>query len=318
MEFDQPIDALIIGAGPAGLTTGIFASNKNLRVLILEGLIAGGQLKNLYPHKPVYNYPGYAQISAGELAELMLQQVQAKQVPVLENEPVEKIVPLPNRSLQVQTPSKQIEAQSVVLACGMGLFQPNRLNVPGEADLENDGIYYVISDPRCWSEQDVAVLGGGNSAVDNALLLTEKKCHITLIHKLLKFQAEPASVEQLKRREAEIYMGWKTKEFTVSDSGKVVIGIENTQTGEQRKLKKDRVLINIGIKPRLEFLQQLDVEKKGRQILVDSEMRTSISGIFGCGDVVNYPGKVRLIVTALGEAATALNSVERYLKTLKK
>ncbi len=318
MNEQNIYDVVIIGAGPAGLTAAIFARNKGFRVAILEGQEAGGQLKSLYPFKPVYNYPGYSRIQAGELAGMMLQQVRQNDIPVIENDPVETINSLSQGLFQVNTRRQVLQTRAVILACGMGLFQPRRLNVPGEQELENKKIFFSITNPEEWREQEVAILGGGNSAVDHALFLLEKNARITLIHRLSKFNAEPASVEKLRQEKVEILLNWQVLRFEENQGGKVAIHIQENTTNEERVLLKDRVLVNIGLQPNLDFLKHLPVEKKGRQVVVDSEMRTSLPGVFACGDVVTYPGKVRLIATAIGEAATAVNSLERYLKILSK
>ncbi|MFZ0389828.1 MAG: NAD(P)/FAD-dependent oxidoreductase [Calditrichia bacterium] len=313
---DSVYDVVIIGAGPAGLTAGIFAHNKNLKLHLVEGLKIGGQLKNLYPHKPVYNYPGHSRINAGDLSELMYGQIRENEISVSENLAVSGIEAGNNGRLKVITSQNTLTTHSVILACGMGLFQPRRLDVAGEDELENKSLFYTVEEPVHWENKEAAVFGGGNSAVDNAMLLHEKGCRVTLVHQLTNFQAEAASVKKLENSTAEILTGWKTLVFGLK-SDKISITLQHKESGEKKEILKDRALVNIGIKPDLSFLKELDVAKNGRQIKVDTEMQTSIPGIFGCGDVVDYPGKVRLIVTAIGEAATAVNSTERYLKTLK-
>ncbi|MGQ9629070.1 MAG: NAD(P)/FAD-dependent oxidoreductase [bacterium] len=317
MVRSEIYDVSIIGAGPAGLTASIFAKDKNLNVVVVEGLCAGGQLKNLYPHKPVYNYPGYSQISAGELAERMIKQVRDKEIPLIENAPVRRVTPLEDGSFLVEGQQMSLRARSIILACGMGLFEPRRLEVQGESELEDEGLFYTVDDLSQWENQDVAVFGGGNSALDNALLLSEKKSRVTLIHKLSKFQAEAASVERLCRYNPKIFLGWKTLEFEKAADDKIHAKIENTANGERQIVSFDRILINIGLIPKMEFLEGLNISHEKHRIKVDSEMQTSIPGTFACGDVGTYPGKVRLIVTAIGEAATAVNSLERYLKNQK-
>ncbi len=317
MSDREIFDAVIIGAGPAGLTAALFASNKNFNITIVEGLEAGGQLKSLYPLKPVYNYPGYSQINAGKLAEVMLQQVRQNNIPVIENTPVETVTPLPDGHFQIKLPNQLLKSRAVILACGMGLFRPRQLNVPGEQELENHRLFYAITNLADWEGREVALFGGGNSAVDNALLLSEKNARVTLIHRSAKLSADPSSVEKLRQQPGiEILLGRKVRQFSETPDGRVEIVLENVFGGEPETLVKDRALVNIGLQPNLDFLQQLPVEKKGRQVVVDSEMQTSVPGIFACGDVVAYPGKVRLIATAIGEAATAVSSLERYLKSV--
>ncbi len=315
VEPHETYDCVVVGGGPAGLTAALFAQAKNLRVLVLEGGQAGGQLRTLYPYKPVYNYPGYSRISAGELADRMIEQIQQAGIPVLEHHPVRAIERTPEGYFVISGDGFELRAWTVILASGLGLPEPRKLGVPGEAELEGRGIDYAITDIEAWRGKEVAVFGGGNSAVDNALLLLENQCRVSLVHRSEKLRAEPESVGRIERSGASLFLGWKTLGFEPAEAGKVSFEIE--RGGERRRLIVDRVLINIGLKPNTDFLDSLDVRKQGKQVAVDTEMRTSVPGIFGCGDAVTYPGKVRLIVTALGEAATAVNSLQEYLKTVK-
>jgi len=307
-------DCVIIGAGPAGMTAAIFARAKNLRVMILEGGLAGGQLTNLYPYKPVYNYPGYSRITAGELAQRMIGQVRALDIPLLENSVIERIEKSGNDIFTISGKEVRVRSRSIILASGLGLSEPRRLNAAGEAELQGRGIEYSISDISDWSGKEIAVFGGGNSAIDNAMLLLEHQSQVTLIHRSDQLRAEPESVKRLQQNGVSFYLGWKAAFFKKTGEGKVAFDIENNK--EKITLERDKVLINIGLKPNTEFLERLAVDKEKKQIVVDTEMHTSIAGIFGCGDAVAYPGKVRLIVTALGEAATAVNSLQHYLKSI--
>ncbi len=314
-EINEIYDCVIIGAGPAGMTAAIFAQAKNMRVMILEGSQAGGQLKTLYPYKPVYNYPGYSKIPAGELADRMIEQIRELNIPLRENSPIEDITKTDEDIFIISGKQFRVKAKSIILASGLGLPEPRKLNVPGEDELEGKGIEYTIRDIADWAGKDVAVIGGGNSAIDNALLLLENNARVTLIHRTDKLRAEPESIKKLQQSGVPFYLGWKTVGFQKTDADKVKFEIENGD--EKVSLEKDRVLINIGLKPNTDFLEKLDVDRNNKQIIVDTEMHTSIPGIFGCGDAVTYPGKVRLIVTALGEAATAVNSLQNYLKSLQ-
>lgn len=307
-------DCLIIGGGPAGMTAAIFAQAKNIRVVIIDGGKAGGQLINLYPYKPVYNYPGYSRIAAGELAQKMIQQVKEHGIPLVENWPIERITQSQNSIFSVIGKKGTIRSKSILLASGLGLSEPRRLDADGEAELQGRGIEYSITDIADWSGREVAVFGGGNSAIDNALLLLEHQAHVTLIHRSDQLRAEPESISKLQKHGVSFYFGWKPAAFANTQDGKIKIDLLNSEKREH--LVRDKALINVGLKPNTEFLESLDIKKEKRQVVVDTEMHTSQPGIFGCGDAVTYPGKVRLIVTALGEAATAINSLQHYLKSL--
>ncbi len=306
-------NVIIVGAGPAGLTAAIFAQRKRLSVLLLDGGMAGGQLKNLYPHKPVYNYPGYANIKAADLARKMKEQAGQEGICLLEDAPVSGISGMRNGNFKLEVPGSHYQSQSVILACGMGLFKPLKLNVPGESKLAENGIFYTIKNVEDWQNQRVVVIGGGNSALDNSIFLCGHARKVTIIHRLAHFQADAVSVKQVKESSIKLLMGWSVERFT-GENKRIALYLNNTDGQKQDKIFADRVLINIGIKKSYSFLRSLPLAQSKKGIIVDSEMKTTLPGIFACGDVVSYPGKVRLIVTAIGEAATAVNSVEEFLK----
>jgi thioredoxin reductase (NADPH) len=310
-------DTIVVGAGPAGLTAAIFAHNKDLRVIVVEGMAPGGQMRALYPYKPVYNYPGSSQILAGELAQRMIAQVRESGIQIIERKPVLDIVRLEDGFFRVALDERKFTTRSVILACGMGLFDHRRLAVPGEAQLADHTLFYTLSDLPQWKEKEVAVIGGGNSAVDNALLLIEQGAQVTIVHRQLEFQADAGSAAWLRERCSRVLLGWSVVSFSSRGAGahEAVMVIEHLETGKRLSLSVQRVLINIGIRPGSDLIERIPCSRENRLVRVDTEMQTSIPGIFACGDVVSYPGKARLIVTALGEAATAVNSVARYLRT---
>ncbi len=313
-------DILVVGAGPAGLTAAIFAHNKGMRVIVVEGLEAGGQMRALYPYKPVYNYPGNSKVRAGELVDKIIAQVRENDIQILERAPVRNIIRREDGDFSVVLDDTEIISRTIILACGMGLFDPRRLGASGEELLRDSSVFYTLNDLPQWQGKRIAVIGGGNSAVDNALFLLEQGAHVAVIHKLVDFQAEAGNVAKLRERCSMVFLGWNVTEFSGRGPGdcSVDVVIEHSITRERQIIPVHRVLINIGIRPSSELIERLSCSRENQMVRVDTEMQTSIHGIFACGDTVSYPGKTRLIVTALGEAATAVNSVERYLKAESK
>ncbi len=302
----------IIGAGPAGLTAGVFAVDKGIDTVILEGGRAGGQLATLYPHKPVYNYPGNSGIPAGSLAKRMVRQAVESGVAPSEECEVSGLRIVEN-GISVETDRARYLVSAVILACGMGLVLPRRLEVDGEREVEGKKLFYVIDDPDGWNETKVVVVGGGDGAADNALLLARHAAEVTIIHRREALRAQERTVEALRSAGVRMLLGWDVGHIVDSTDG-ISLHVKRADGGEERRIDCLRVLVNIGVRANTDFLRTLPLERVKARVAVDTEMRTSADGVFACGDLVAYPGKSRLIVTAVGEAATAVNSVERYLR----
>lgn len=308
-------DTMVIGGGPAGLTAAMFAKNKNISVAVIDDHSGGGQLSVLYPNKPIYNYPGYLGIKAGELSDHLLEQFRQHQIPFITNTAVGQISLVAEQppTFKISTAASSYLCKSVILACGMGQFLPRKLSIPGEDELAGTQLFYTVDNPEQWRGKEVVVIGGGNSAFDNALFLEQNDCQVTLVHTLEKFQADPATVEKAQNKLADIKTGTAVRQLKKEDK-KVHILTHSGHDSIKEELSAERVLINIGLRPDLSFLQNLAVAFKGKQITVSSEMQTTLPGLYACGDITWYPGKVKLIATAIGEAATAVNHLAAFLK----
>ncbi len=294
------------------MTASLFAKNRGLDVAVVEGGRAGGQLRTVYPYKPVYNYPGNYGVPAGELAKRMVAEVASAGIEISEGSPVEAVETL-NGLFRLHIPGCVMSGNAVVIATGLGLFEPRPLGVPGEQDAAGNSLFYTVTDPAEWSDLRVAVIGGGDAAVDNALLLSRGGAHVTLVHRRRELTAQVESVRELASEGVEMRLGRAVDSFASNDGG-LEIRVEAEPGQDQRIGSFDRVLVNAGMVARNAFLDSLGVPRAKVGVCVDTEMRAPVPGMFACGDVAEYPGKVRLIVTAMGEAATAIGAAERYLK----
>jgi thioredoxin reductase len=304
---EEPYDLIIIGAGPAGLSASVFARNKNLTTLILEADRAGGQLTALYPKKQVENFPAFVETTAEEFAQKLVQQALSHGSVLQERETVEDIRRANEDSLLITTSKRDYQARSIIVATGLGKISPRKLDLPREEEFVGKGLSYAVLDPSMSARKRTLVVGGGDSAVDNALLLSDAAAQVSVAHRHATFEAQPRSVSMLRQRDVTLLTNTQVVGLL---GGRVLEGVRllNTQTKEETPLQIDALVVNIGLRPELGPIRKWGLEMKGHFIAVDSEMQTSRDGVFACGDAVSYPGKVRLVVTAIGEAAVAVNS----------
>lgn len=304
-------DVIIIGAGPAGLTAGIYARTRKLRTLILEAGEAGGQLVSLYPDKGVNNYPGCVFTQAKKLAQRMIAHAEQMGCEIHENEKVIDILD-EEGILLVKTELNEYRAKAVIIAIGIGLFKPKRLGIPGENELEGRGVFYKLPEKSDLVDKRLIFVGGGNSALEMALIASEVAAETYIIHRRDVFRADEINVEKVKNSSIKTIMNsWLSRIEGKEKVEKVVIEKEGK---EQIELEADYVIISIGYTPELKELEKWNLKLEDTQIVVDTEMRTSRHGVFACGDIVYYPGKYKQIVTACGEGATAANSAYKFIK----
>ena len=307
-------DVVVVGGGPAGLTAGIYARTRSLSTLILEAQAMGGQLAWLYPTKSVYDYPSYIAIEGGELAELFTMHTRESGAQMATGEVVDlkrdgQLFHLVTRG------GTTYEARAVILAMGMGLFEPKRLDIPGEDELEGRGVTYQVKDRHEFRDKRVLIVGGGDSALEYALEIVASAKQVTLVHRRGEFRAMEKNVEAVAK--APIQVIFNAELTSLEGDGRV----ERAVVYDNRTLRKtvldiDAVLINIGFEPRITPLPKWGIALEGERLIqVKADMSTSVPGVYACGDIVSYPGKDKRIVTACGEAVTAVMSVYKYLKS---
>lgn len=305
-------DVIVVGAGPAGLTAGIFATSRKLKTLILDANIAGGQLKFLYPTKTIHDFPSHHHIQASKLAELIVDHARGSGCDLREREEVLDLKGGED-SIVVKTAKGEYETRTVILAIGMGLFEPRKLGVPGEDKFEGKGVYYRIPSKEEFRGRTALFIGGGDTALEMALTVVDVAHHVYLAHRKNVFRAMESNVENVEKSAIEVLFRTELKEILGNSrvTGAIVF---NNETGEDAKLDVDAVVINIGFSPNLDSVMKWGIELEGKAIKVNPEMRTSMKGVFACGDIVAYPGKDKRIVTACGEGATAAVSAYKYIR----
>jgi len=247
---EEPYDLIIIGAGPAGLSASTFARAKNLTTFILEADQAGGQLATLYPQKQVHNFPGFVETTAEEFAQKLVQQALSHGSVLHEQESVEGLKKANEGCFLITTAQGEYQAQSVIVATGLGRIRPRKLGLPREEEYVGKGLSYAVVDPSAFTGKRVLVVGGGDSAVDNALLLSDFAAQVLIAHRHATFRAQPRSVEMLEQKRVALLTNTQVTHL-FGDSSLTGAGLVNTETQEEMSLPVDALVVSIGLRPDL-------------------------------------------------------------------
>lgn len=303
-------DTVIVGAGPAGLTAGIYARSKLMNTLIIDSGRVGGQLVGLYPEKGVQNFPGFELVQARKLSDRFYAQAENLGCEIREFEKVLEIKD-GNEEIIIVTDKGEYKTLTVIIAIGMGEFNPRKLDIPGEEEFAGKGVEYLLPVKEKLVEQKVTMFGGGNSAIEMALI-ADSVTDTTIVHRRPEFRADEMNVTSLE--ESNIL---KVMDATpISFNGNSVLkSVTVEQNGRRFDIPTDLAVINIGITADLGILTKwgLDLTPDGL-VKVNMDMSTNRKGIFACGDVVDYPGKYKQIITACGEAANAVQMAYKFSK----
>ena len=303
-------DVVIIGAGPGGLTAGIYARSKMMETLILDSGRVGGQLVSLYPEKGIHNYPGFETIQARKLSDKLYAQAESMGCVIKENEKAVDILNGDNE-LVVTTPKGEYHTKSVIVAIGMGSFKPKKMGCPGEDELEGKGVTYILPAKEDLVGKKVTMFGGGNSAIDMALV-SDSVTDTTLVHRRAEFRADESTLQDLNKSAIKTIMSASLVSINGTDKGE---SVTLKQDDKEFDVPTDLVVINIGISADLEDLKHWDLELTPEGLVkVGFDMSTNRPGIFACGDAVSYPGKYKQIITACGEATTAVLMAYKFAK----
>ncbi|MGD8625174.1 MAG: thioredoxin-disulfide reductase [Anaerolineae bacterium] len=302
-------NVIIIGSGPAGLTAAIYAGRALLDPIIIAGPSLGGQVAL---SSEVGNYPGFPEdILGAELAQRMQQQ--AERFGTRIEMDIVTGVDLSTRPFKVSTYGAEYETQALVVSSGAS---PRKLQVPGEKELSGRGVSYCATcDGFFYQGKELVMVGGGDAAVEEAVFLTRFASKVRLVHRRDQLRAEKVLQEQAFRND-KIEFLWDTIVTEVVGDGTVSgVQLRNVKTGEEQRLSTDGVFIAIGYLPNTGFLNgQLDLTGDG-YIKVDAEGRTSVTGVWAAGDVVDW--KYRQIATSVGDGCKVAMQIEHYIAALE-
>ncbi|MBU5345265.1 NAD(P)/FAD-dependent oxidoreductase [Paenibacillus lautus] len=305
-------DLLIIGGGPAGMFAAFYGGMRQASVKLIESMPQlGGQLAALYPEKYIYDVAGFPKVTAQELVNNLSAQMELFKTDIRLEEKVQAVEKLEERHFVVKTNLGEHHAKAVIITAGVGAFQPRRLEIEGAEAYEKTNLHYFVNDLSRFKGKKVLISGGGDSAVDWALMIEPIAEQVTLVHRRDKFRAHEHSVEQLMASKVNIITPTEITELHGEDTITKVT-LSHIKTKETQEIEVDDVIVNFGFVSSLGPISEWGIAIESNSIVVDSRMETSIPGIFAAGDITTYPGKVKLIAVGFGEAPTAVNNAKVY------
>ncbi len=311
VKMENHFDVIIIGGGPAGLTAGIYLSRARLNTLILNEGTAGGQLILTYE---IANYPGFESISGYELARNMKSQAQKFGCKIRSNIKITSL-DFTNEIKKVTINDKEVfTSRAVIMAMG---GRSRTIGAPGEDKFKGKGISYCATcDGDFFQDKEIIVVGGGNSALEEAVSLTKYASKVTIVHQFDHFQAFEHYVNEAKKNsKISFIMESKIIEFTGTERLSSV-KIQNQSTDEISELNIDGVFVFIGYVPNTESLERIVTLNKWKEIIVDNNLMTSSTGVFAAGDCI--PKKYRQVTTAVADGTVAALNAAEFINNLKK
>jgi thioredoxin reductase (NADPH) len=321
MMRDQ-VDITILGGGPTGLFALFYAGMRGVTAQLVDALPQlGGQLTALYPEKYIFDVAGFPKVLAKDLVRLLTEQAVQFHGRAYLNERVRGLEEREGR-FELLTETGRFPTRAILIAAGIGAFSPRRLPQPVAAQWYGRGIFDVVTDPERFRGQRVVIIGGGDSAFDWAHQLLDRAASVTLVHRSDRFRAHAATIAEVQRAvtagRAEILTFHELQDVHGANGGLTGIVVRGTKTRESRQLVCDAVLPMLGYVSDLGPIAAWGLDLTNDEIAVNSQMETGRPGIYAAGDVVTYPGKLKLIATGFGEAATAVNQAVHWIHPEKK
>ncbi|MEK9612352.1 MAG: NAD(P)/FAD-dependent oxidoreductase [Flavobacteriaceae bacterium] len=315
-------DILLIGAGPTGLFTVFEAGLLKLKCHLIDILPqAGGQCVEIYPKKPIYDIPGFPEILAGDLTKNLLEQGKQFKPGFTLGERAESIEKQDDGSFVVTTnKGTQHQAPVVAIAGGLGSFEPRKPPIDSIAKYEDKGVDYFIKNPEIYKDKKVVIAGGGDTALDWSIFLSEMTSKVTLIHRRNEFRGALDSVEKVRTLKRKGKINLITPAEIIKLHGKnQLTGITIVREGIQKTIKTDHFIPLFGLSPKLGPLSEWGLEIEKNAIKVNPlDYQTNIPGVFAIGDVNTYPGKLKLILCGFHEATLMCQAAYKIIHPNKK
>jgi thioredoxin reductase (NADPH) len=306
----KSVDLLIVGAGPVGLFGAYYAGVRTLKTALIDSLEEpGGQITAMYPEKAIFDVAGFPAIRGRDLVEELVKQAAPFDPDYILGHQAVGLERGDGAFAITTSEGLRIEARAIVITGGIGTFSPRPL--PTGQEYVGRGVVHFVPDPGAYEGLNVVIVGGGDSALDWALMLEPIAKSVTLVHRRAQFRGHPHSVELVRASSVDIITDAQVHALTGEPE---LCEAQVTVAGELLTLPCDRLIAALGFLANLGPLLEWGIEIVGkRHIAVDTKGQTSVPGVYGAGDIVDYPGKLRLIATGFGEVATAVNNAAAWL-----
>ena len=323
MSKIEEADIIVIGAGPIGLFTVFEAGLLGLKCILIDNLDkVGGQCAELYPDKPIYDIPGVPMQTAEELVNALLEQIKPFDYSVYLQQRVESLFKNTNDEnkesewILKTSENNQFKAKNIFIAAGAGSFEPRRPpNIKDPDRFIGKGVSYSVREKKLYSDKDILIFGGGDSALDWTVDLSNIAKSVTLIHRRDEFRGAPNTESQMRKLIDEGKVNLKTPYVIESLIGKTEISgvsIKNFETKEIEDLKCNEIIFLFGLNKKLGPIVDWNLDLESKKINVDTEkFETNVEGIFAVGDINNYPGKLDLILSGFHETTLAVQQAYR-------
>lgn len=315
-------DIVVIGAGPTGLFTVFEAGLLGMRCHLVDSLTKpGGQCAEIYPNKPIYDIPAYPEIMAGELIDKLLEQIKPFSPGYTLGETAEKLSKSKGKFLITTDKNTQISAKVITIAGGLGNFEPRKPVIDDLNKFEDNGLQYSIVDPKKFQGKNVVISGGGDSALDWTIVLSEIANKVTLIHRRNQFRGAVDSVNKIQQLKDKNKLDIITPAVLKKLNGKnklesIDVAIDN----EIINIPTDYLIPLYGLVPKMDVFKSwgLEIEKNAIKVNNSLDYQTNKEGIYAIGDINYYPGKLKLILSGFHEAAIMCHSAYQIINPGKK
>jgi thioredoxin reductase (NADPH) len=315
-------DVVIIGAGPVGLFQVFELGLQGLKAVVVDSVSElGGQCSQLYPDKPIYDIPAIPVASAQSIIDGLEKQASSFKPQYLLSQKVIEIYRERGDSFFVKTDKGVlIQCRSIIIAAGSGAFEPVRLKVKGIEAFEDHQLFYRVKNKNLYKNKNIVVLGGGDSAFDWALALQPIAKSVLMIHRSTNFRASKASVDKMEKlcNDDEMqFLSGQVVDF--KKEGNMLNKLVVQSSGIKRTVDLDHLLVLFGLSPKIGPIANWNLKMNNHQICVDTEkFQTSVPGIYAVGDINDYPGKRKLILSGFHEAALAAFAIKQSMDTTKR